>query len=96
MIAARAGVSIVILRSGARPINTVAMSSPIESPCVKVCAIDPTTGWCLGCGRSMAEIGGWSTLAPERRRAVMAELDGRMQRIDDRETRARNYRLPGS
>jgi predicted Fe-S protein YdhL (DUF1289 family) len=44
----------------------------------------------------MAEIGGWSTLSPERRRAVIAELDGRMLRIADRETRARNYRLPGS
>ena len=49
----------------------------IESPCVKVCAIDGTTGWCLGCGRSMAEIASWSTLAPERRRAVMAEVDAR-------------------
>lgn len=44
----------------------------------------------------MAEIGSWSTLASERRRAVMAELDARMARIPDREARARNYRLPGS
>ncbi|MEQ1866864.1 MAG: DUF1289 domain-containing protein [Micropepsaceae bacterium] len=72
------------------------MSALIESPCIKVCAIDATTGWCLGCGRSMAEIGSWSTLASERRRAVMAELDARMARIPDREARARNYRLPGS
>jgi len=68
----------------------------IESPCVKVCAIDPTTGWCLGCGRSMAEIASWSTLAPERRRAVMADIETRKSRIVDRETRMRGYRLPGS
>ena len=96
MIAARAGVSIVILRAGARHINTVAMSSLIESPCVKVCAIDATTGWCLGCGRSMVEIGAWSTLAPARRRAVMDELEARKARIDNREVRSRDYRLPGS
>ena len=72
------------------------MSVLIESPCVKVCAIDATTGWCLGCGRSMAEIGAWSSLTPERRRVVMAELDMRKAKIADRETRARDYRLPGS
>jgi predicted Fe-S protein YdhL (DUF1289 family) len=71
------------------------MNEPIESPCVKVCAIDPTTGWCLGCGRSMAEIARWSTLDAEARRAVSAELDGRKARIVDREKRSRRYRLPG-
>lgn len=72
------------------------MSGPIESPCIKVCAIDATTGWCLGCGRSMAEIGAWSSLAPERRRAVMDELELRKTKIADREARARGYRLPGT
>ena len=28
----------------------------IESPCIKVCAVDPRSGLCLGCGRSLAEI----------------------------------------
>jgi uncharacterized protein len=72
------------------------MAALIESPCVKVCAIDATTGWCLGCGRSMAEIGGWSTLAAERRSSIMTELDARKAKIADRESRASNYRLPGS
>ncbi len=44
----------------------------------------------------MAEIGAWSSLAPELRRAAMAELDGRKAKIVDRDSRARNYRLPGS
>jgi len=72
------------------------MAALIDSPCVKVCAIDATTGWCLGCGRSMAEIASWSTLAPERRAAVMGELEGRKAAIADREKRSRGYRLPGS
>ena len=33
----------------------------------------------------MAEIGGWSSLAPERRRAIMSELDARKAKIADRE-----------
>ena len=44
----------------------------------------------------MAEIGSWSTLAPERRRTVMAELEARLSKIVDREKRARGYRLAGS
>ena len=34
----------------------------IESPCVRVCAVDGQTGLCLGCGRSLQEIGGWEEL----------------------------------
>ncbi len=69
---------------------------PSESPCVKVCSIDATTGWCLGCGRSMREIAGWSSLSPERRRLVLDSLEARMVTITDREARAKNYRLPGT
>lgn len=68
----------------------------IESPCVKVCAIDATTGWCLGCGRSMSEIGSWSSLSANARRAIMNELEGRKAKIANRDTRAKLYRLPGS
>jgi predicted Fe-S protein YdhL (DUF1289 family) len=49
----------------------------IESPCVKVCVVDPATGLCLGCFRTVDEIAGWSALTPEARRAVMAELPAR-------------------
>jgi predicted Fe-S protein YdhL (DUF1289 family) len=44
----------------------------------------------------MAEIGGWSSLPPERRRAIMGELDARKAKIVDRDARAKLYRLPGS
>jgi hypothetical protein len=69
-------------------------SNTIESPCVKVCAIDAATGWCLGCGRSMDEIANWTALGAERRGTIMRELDGRKTRIADREARAAHYRLP--
>ena len=52
----------------------------IESPCVKVCVVHPESGLCLGCHRSIDEIAAWSSMTPEARRAVMAELPGRADR----------------
>lgn len=49
----------------------------VDSPCVKVCVIDPQTQLCLGCWRRLDEIAGWSAMSPETRRSVMAELPGR-------------------
>ncbi|MFT6426373.1 MAG: putative Fe-S protein YdhL (DUF1289 family) [Celeribacter sp.] len=49
----------------------------IESPCTKVCQIHPETRMCLGCARSIDEIGGWSTMTPAERSAIMADLPNR-------------------
>ena len=54
-----------------------APAMPISSPCTKVCTIDPRSGLCHGCGRTLAEIAGWSTFTPEERRRIMAELTTR-------------------
>jgi uncharacterized protein len=52
----------------------------IESPCNKICTLDPSSGICIGCGRTAAEIGGWlGYSAPERAR-IMAELPDRLAR----------------
>lgn len=53
----------------------------IESPCILVCTIDTASGWCLGCGRTGAEIAGWTAATPEARRAVMAELPARLAQL---------------
>jgi len=49
----------------------------IESPCIKICRIDPASGLCTGCLRSLEEIAGWGRLTEAARRAVMAELPAR-------------------
>ena len=49
----------------------------IESPCIKLCVIDPATRHCMGCHRTIDEIGAWSRLTPEDRRRVMDALPAR-------------------
>ncbi|PZQ11655.1 MAG: DUF1289 domain-containing protein [Ancylobacter novellus] len=48
--------------------------APIKSPCVKICVVDPSTGWCEGCFRTLAEIGSWSRYSVAERDAVMGLL----------------------
>ncbi|MGE5513751.1 MAG: DUF1289 domain-containing protein [Bacteroidota bacterium] len=52
----------------------------IVSPCIKVCVIDPSTGLCVGCGRTLAEIARWRDLDHEERRRIMSELPDRQRR----------------
>ena len=69
----------------------------IETPCVKICVVDPETGFCIGCGRTRMEIGGWLGMSPEQRRLVMAELPERVEGLTRRKTRrgGRAGRLQG-
>jgi predicted Fe-S protein YdhL (DUF1289 family) len=48
--------------------------SPVPSPCVSVCRIDPQSGWCEGCARTIDEIAQWSVMSDDARRAVWAQL----------------------
>ena len=56
----------------------------IESPCIKICVIEPTSRLCTGCLRSIDEIGAWSRLTPEARKAVMDDLPERTKLITKR------------
>ena len=57
----------------------------IESPCYKICAIDPVSGLCVGCGRTLAEIEGWSRCSPDEGARIMAELPRRLAQQSDSE-----------
>ena len=50
---------------------------PIVTPCVKVCAVDGASGYCLGCRRTLPEIAGWAKLSDEERAAIMTALPDR-------------------
>lgn len=49
----------------------------IESPCNKICTLDPQSGLCLGCGRTIDEIARWPAMSETERARIMAELPAR-------------------
>jgi len=57
----------------------------IISPCEKICAVDPVSGLCLGCGRSLAEIERWTKYSDAERARLMEELP---KRLEDMRTRS--------
>jgi predicted Fe-S protein YdhL (DUF1289 family) len=54
------------------------MSKIKETPCVGICMIDPGTGFCLGCGRTLPEIAKWHRIDSSERLSIMATLPQRM------------------
>jgi len=48
------------------------------SPCVRLCTFAAERGICVGCGRTLAEIGMWSRYTDAERRAIMDELPARL------------------
>lgn len=54
--------------------------TPVQSPCVRACGIDPDSGLCRGCLRTLDEIAGWALMDDDQRRAVLAAVEHRGQR----------------
>jgi predicted Fe-S protein YdhL (DUF1289 family) len=57
---------------------TIESPCSVESPCNKVCTVDPASSLCVGCGRTLAEIAGWLGLSVAERRRIMIELPRRL------------------
>jgi len=53
----------------------------IATPCIKVCIVDGESGLCMGCYRSLPEVGRWQKLSDDERATIMAELPSRRGRI---------------
>jgi predicted Fe-S protein YdhL (DUF1289 family) len=49
----------------------------IETPCIAVCMMDPKSGLCFGCGRTLPEIARWHRIDNAERLAIMATLSAR-------------------
>jgi predicted Fe-S protein YdhL (DUF1289 family) len=56
------------------------MAASIETPCNKICTLDPGRGQCMGCGRTIEEIARWGSMTAAERASVMAELPARLAR----------------
>lgn len=57
-------------------------NTPALTPCVQVCQIDQMLRLCLGCGRTLDEIGRWSKLSDPQRIMVMQQLPQRMENLE--------------
>ncbi|PZP57651.1 MAG: DUF1289 domain-containing protein [Azospira oryzae] len=49
----------------------------VASPCIKVCAVDPATGLCRGCFRTLEEIASWSSYSDREKLEVWKRLEAR-------------------
>jgi len=53
----------------------------VASPCISVCVLDPATGVCTGCFRTLDEIAAWSVLDDAAKLAVWAALPARRAQV---------------
>jgi uncharacterized protein len=53
----------------------------VASPCTDVCRIDPASGWCEGCLRTIDEIAAWGSLDDAGRRRIWQRLAERRRVI---------------
>lgn len=52
-------------------------ASTVPSPCVAICRMDESTGWCVGCQRTIDEIASWSLFDDEEKRQVWRLIEER-------------------
>jgi predicted Fe-S protein YdhL (DUF1289 family) len=62
------------------------LASSVPSPCVSICTMDPVTGLCTGCQRTIDEIASWSVLDDEARREVWQRIFARRDEAVARDT----------
>ena len=49
----------------------------VESPCIRECRIDPVSGFCVGCFRTLKEISYWVSYTPEQRERIRTFIAAR-------------------
>jgi predicted Fe-S protein YdhL (DUF1289 family) len=54
----------------------------IESPCINICQIDPTTRMCAGCYRSLEEIAAWADASDATKRLILSAVAQRREKLD--------------
>jgi predicted Fe-S protein YdhL (DUF1289 family) len=61
-----------------------AADDALSSPCISVCTLDPTRAYCIGCLRTITEIGAWRTMSVAEKRAVVAACRERAAKLEPR------------
>ncbi len=50
---------------------------PVASPCRQICVMDPHSGLCVGCARTLDEIASWSALDDAAKRRILLRIEQR-------------------
>lgn len=58
--------------------------APVTSPCISVCAVDRALGLCMGCLRTLQEIGQWRAMTPDEKRACVVRCEARAKDLPPR------------
>lgn len=62
-------------------VQALPAGQPVPSPCNNICRIDPRTGLCDGCLRTLEEVAAWSGLDDGGKRAVWQQLRERAEAL---------------
>ena len=63
-------------------VETSFMTTPVPSPCTSVCKMNPSTGWCEGCLRTIDEIASWAALSDTDKLMIWDRLAERREQTE--------------
>ena len=58
------------------------MNDEIDSPCIDICTIDPKSGECIGCGRTLDEINNWTNFDNLKKKQILENLNAKNENIN--------------
>jgi predicted Fe-S protein YdhL (DUF1289 family) len=64
-------------RSFLSPLQTSVPEPVVPSPCINVCTMNPATGLCNGCYRTIEEIAAWASSTNAYKRSVLTAIEVR-------------------
>jgi predicted Fe-S protein YdhL (DUF1289 family) len=67
-----------LLRRRLYQVRSMPTGEFLPSPCVSVCSMDPDSGLCRGCFRTLEEIANWAMQSPEEQRTIWQQVEQRM------------------
>lgn len=56
--------------------------TPVPSPCINLCEMDPASGFCRGCMRTIDEIVAWGQASEQAKRAIWEQIRARENDIE--------------
>ena len=65
----------------------------LDSPCKKICVIDPESRFCIGCFRTISEISNWSNYTDVVRNELKETLKIRARKLQPRRKGGRKSRI---